>query len=123
MDRTSFEKLVSQGIDEIPAGFLEKMDNVSVVVEDYPTRLQLRKLRIQPGHTLLGLYEGIPKIHRWNYGQVLPDKITLFQKPIEHVATTPEEIPHIVADTVKHEIAHHFGMSDEEIHKAQSKRN
>lgn len=123
MDRESFEKLVSRGIDEIPDAFFQKLDNVSVVVEDYPTRLQLHKLRIKPGHTLLGLYEGIPKTSRWNYGQVLPDKITLFQKPIEQVARTSEDIPHIVADTVKHEIAHHFGMSDEEIHKAQSKRD
>lgn len=123
MDRAAFETLVSRGIDEIPTGFIEKLDNVSIVVEDYPSKLQLHTLRITPGHTLLGLYEGIPRIHRWNYGQVLPDKITLFQKPIEHIASTPADIPHIVADTVKHEIAHHFGMSDEEIHQAQSKRN
>ncbi|MEK7160748.1 MAG: metallopeptidase family protein, partial [Patescibacteria group bacterium] len=103
----------SEAIDEIPSDFLAQMKNVAVVVEDEPSQEQLEKLRLRKDTALLGLYEGVPQTRRnAAYGMVLPDKITIFKNPIELVASTPAEIKKIVQDTVRHEIAHHFG-SDE----------
>ncbi|MDD3170341.1 MAG: metallopeptidase family protein [Candidatus Paceibacterota bacterium] len=118
-----FEKLVKEGIKAIPKKFLEKLDNVDIVIEEEPTQVQLKKLRIGSGYSLFGLYEGIPKTKRWEYGQVLPDKITIFKNPIEELARSEEEIKKIVKDTVWHEIAHHFGMDEKKVREAESRRN
>ncbi|KKR33178.1 MAG: hypothetical protein UT64_C0013G0010 [Candidatus Falkowbacteria bacterium GW2011_GWF2_39_8] len=117
MDREIFEKLVEEGIDLIPKKFLDKLDNVVIVVEDEANQYQLNKVNLPAGQVLFGLYEGVPLIRRNSaYGNVLPDKITIFQKPIEAYCASEEEIREKVRDTVWHEIAHHFG-SDE--HGAQ----
>jgi len=117
-----FEKLVDEGIEAIPKRFLEKLENVDIVVEEEPTLEQLKKLKIRPSFFLFGLYEGVPKTKRWGYGQVLPDKITIFKKPIESVARSEEEVKQIVKNTVWHEIAHHFGMDEGMVRKAESRR-
>jgi len=140
MNREKFEKLVNEGIKAIPKKFLEKLDNVDIVIEEEPTPYQLRKLKARGGLILFGLYEGVPQTKRGHYGQVLPDKITIFQKPIEEFARSEEEakrtssLPHlhpatqesvieeIVKNTVWHEIAHHFGMSEREVREAESRR-
>jgi predicted Zn-dependent protease with MMP-like domain len=113
MTREAFEKLVEEGIALVPEKFLAKLDNVAVVIEDRPSAEQLRKMKVGKNYVLFGLYEGIPLISRTSaYGNVLPDKITIFQKTIEGYAETPEEVRGLVRDTVWHELAHHFG-SDE----------
>jgi len=117
-----FEELVNEGIKAIPKEFLAKLDNVDIVIENEPTSEQLEKLRIRKDSFLFGLYEGIPKIKRWGYGQVLPDKITIFKNPIEKIARSEEEIKKVVRDIVWHEIAHHFGMDEKEVRKAESRR-
>ena len=117
-----FEELVNEGIQAIPKGFLEKLENVDIVVEEEPTPEQLRKLKIRKGVFLFGLYEGVPQTKRWGYGQVLPDKITIFKNPIEKIARSDEEIKKIVRDTVWHEIAHHFGMDEKRVKEAESRR-
>ena len=125
MPRTTiekFEELVNEGIEAIPKGFLEKLDNVDIIVEETPTPEQLRKLKIRKGSFLFGLYEGVPQTKRWGYGQVLPDKITIFKNPIENVARSEKEIKEIVRDTVWHEIAHHFGMDEKRVRQAESHR-
>ena len=129
-----FEKLVNEGIKAIPKEFLEKLENVDIVVEETPVPEQLRKLKIEKGSFLFGLYEGVPQTKRWGYGQVLPDKITIFKNPIEkiargsekeakrtssllhlHPATRESVIKEIVRDTVWHEIAHHFGLDEKKL--------
>ncbi len=116
MERIEFEKLVESGLLLIPEKFRHLMKNVDIVIDDYPTQEQLRKSRIGSGRTLLGLYEGIPQTQRTtNYANVLPDKITIFQKPIEGIAQTPLAIENLVANTVWHEIAHHFGLNETEV--------
>jgi len=120
--REKFEKLVNEGIKAIPKKFLEKLDNVDIVIEDEPTPYQLRKLRTRGGLILFGLYEGVPQTKRWHYGQVLPDKITIFKKPIEKFAHSEEEIKEIVKNTVWHEIAHHFGMDEKRVREIESQR-
>lgn len=117
MRRTAFRRLVTQALEGLPAEFLEKMDNIEVVVEGLPTPDQEDSAGGDPEEGLLmGLYEGIPLTERTSsYGGVLPDRITLFQENIEAVCETPEEIIEEVRTTVLHEIAHHFGIDDDRL--------
>jgi len=112
-----------KGIQAVPQKFLDKLSNVAVVVEDEPTKEQLKHNHVRRGWTLFGLYEGIPQTARGSsYGWVLPDKITIFQKPIEEATHNQEEIKEIVKDTVWHEIAHHFGMNEGEVRTRERMR-
>ena len=122
MTEERFEKIVKEGIKAIPKRFLEKLDNVDIVIEDEPTSWQFKKLKTKNGFLIFGLYEGVPKTKRGSYGMVLPDKITIFKKPIEQIARSEEGIKEIVKNTVWHEIAHHFGFSEEGVRKAESKK-
>ncbi len=89
------------------------MENVDLVIEDWPTRDQLVGSGIDDSEWLLGLYEGIPLTDRYDYNLVLPDKITLFQKAIEAICSGEDEVIREVRDTVVHEVAHHFGIDDD----------
>lgn len=121
MDNEQFEKLVSEGIDSIGEKFLARLKNVEIVIEDDPTPAQIEKLKLH-NTVLFGLYEGVPLIHRQSYGQVLPDKITIFKNSIERVYSRPEDIKEAVKNTVWHEIAHHFGMNEAQVRKAERDR-
>jgi len=123
MKKSEFEKLVEEGIGLISEEFLVKLENVAIVVEDEPTKEQLKKMKIGNNHFLLGLYEGVPQTKRGpHYGMVLPDKITIFQKPIESVANSNDEIKQLVKNTVWHEIAHHFGNDEDRVRKAERRQ-
>jgi len=135
-----FEEMVKEGIEAIPERFLEKLDNVDIVIEDEPTPYQLSKLRARKSSIIFGLYEGVPQTKRGPYGQVLPDKITIFKKPIERVARSSvvdetsshlhasldlhlaRVIKEMVKNTVWHEIAHHFGMDEKRVREAEYQR-
>jgi len=121
MEYIEFEKLVKEGIDSIDERFLQKLKNVEIVIEDNPTFLQIEKLKLR-GALLFGLYEGIPLTKREQYGQVLPDKITIFKNQIEAVYFNPDDIKKAVKDTVWHEIAHHLGMDEKQVRTAEQKR-
>lgn len=113
MDRPRFEHLVARAVTELPDEFLSQLNNVDVVVEGRPNVVQLRKSRLGQGASLLGLYEGVPQTKRGrHYGMVLPDKITIFQGSIEARCRSEDEIMAMVRDVVRHEIAHHFGISE-----------
>ena len=113
MERERFEWLVSRAVEDLPGGFLDRLHNVDVVVEERPTPSQLVEVRLRKGQTLLGLYEGVPLTNRGRgYSIVPPDKITIFQKPIETVSSSDNDIISEVQRVVRHEIAHHFGTSD-----------
>jgi len=117
MDRSSFEKLVQHSLRRIPRRFKKKLENISVEVEDRPSSELLRDMGITSG-TLFGLYQGVPLTQReWNYGNVLPDRIVIYQRPIESAAVSPGEIDEIVLDTVMHEVGHYFGFSDDELYE------
>lgn len=122
MTQKKFEKLVREGIKSIPKRFLKKLDNVDVVIEQEPNAWQLKKLRARKSSIIFGLYEGVPQTKRGNYAQALPDKITIFKKSIEETAKSVDEIKQMVKDTVWHEIAHHFGMSETEVRRAERQR-
>ncbi len=113
MDRERFEQLVAKAVEDLPEEFLTKLHNVDVVVEDYATSAQMSKVGLGRGQTLLGLYEGVPQTRRTShYGLVPPDKITIFQKPIEAKCGHGAEITVEIQRVVRHEIAHHFGIGD-----------
>lgn len=118
MDRKRFEQLVAEAIESLPEEFLTKLENIDVVLEDQPTARQLAKARLRRGQTLLGLYEGVPLTKRGaQYGLVLPDKITIFQKPIESLHQDDANIAVEIRRVVQHEIAHHFGISDAKLNQ------
>ncbi|MDD4625075.1 MAG: metallopeptidase family protein [Candidatus Paceibacterota bacterium] len=124
MSIEEFEKIVEEGIQSIPPQFLEKMNNVEIVIEENPSPEELKELKIKKNDWLFGLYQGIPKTERLgDYSQVLPDKITIFKNPIEKAARLKEDIKEIVKDTVWHEIAHHFGLNEREVREAEKRRS
>lgn len=115
MDEKKFKQLVKEALDSLPKEFAEKLNNVAVVVEDFPTSQKLQKLRLPPWGLLFGLYEGIPQTQRGIYYSSPPDKITIYKNSIERVAKTEEQIRAQVRATVIHEIGHHFGLSDRDL--------
>jgi predicted Zn-dependent protease with MMP-like domain len=120
--RQQFLTLVDEALDTIPTNFRDAMTNVAVVVEDAPTREQLRSVGIEPPDTLLGLYEGTPLTERsWSQEKLLPDKITLFQGPIEDSSDDEDDIVVAIGETLIHEIGHYFGLSEEQIEEIEEK--
>src|SRR5439155_17777136 len=112
--RSDFEALVADALDELPEPFASHLSNVQVVVEDEPSPDQLAPLG--RGRTLFGLYHGIPQTKRGaGYQWVMPDKITIFRGPISRACATADEVRDRVSHTVVHEIAHHFGISDDRL--------
>jgi predicted Zn-dependent protease with MMP-like domain len=120
--REAFERLVEEALRDIPARFRREMKNVAVVVEDEPSPEILEDLEVEPGDTLFGLYQGTPLPERtWGFGNALPDRISIYQRPIEEECQDDEEIRDCVAETVIHEFGHYFGMSEEEIEEIEEK--
>jgi predicted Zn-dependent protease with MMP-like domain len=120
--RERFTELVEDALREIPRRFRVAMKNVAVVVEDHPSPALLEEMEVEPGGTLLGLYQGVPLPERsWSYGNSLPDRISIYQGPIEEACEDEEEIRDCVAETVIHEFGHYFGMSEEEIEEIEEK--
>jgi len=105
-----FARLVARALDELPAEFRERMRNIEIVVDDEPSPEQMRG-----GAELLGLYEGVPLTDRGAMEPYLPDRISIFRGPIERMSASPRRQADIVRDTVVHEIAHHFGISDKRL--------
>jgi predicted Zn-dependent protease with MMP-like domain len=116
LSETEFEELVVAALDTLPEDLLTLMNNIEVTIERSPSRQQMRRVGLRSG-TLLGLYEGIPLTARnsSSYSLVVPDKITIFQRPIESICSTHEEIVTQVRKTVVHEVAHHFGIGEERL--------
>lgn len=103
-----FEGLVADALDSIPPDLGRLMSNCVVLVEDDPPA----------GQRLLGLYEGVPLTHRDSgYAGLLPDRITIYRRPILAICRTPEEVVQEVRVTVIHEVGHHFGIDDERLHE------
>ena len=116
LSRSRFEALVAQALNDLPDEFQDKMHNVDLVIADWPTRGELRRAGLRRGDMLFGLYQGVPLTKRTTgYGLVLPDKITIYQGPIEAVCRTPRQIRHKVLQVVLHELGHHFGIPEERL--------
>lgn len=114
--RYRFERLVRQALDDLPADIQEMLENVAVVVLDEPDAYQRQDLRLRSGETLYGLYQGIPRTQRDSgYNLVAPDRISIFQGPIERACATPAAMQEQVRITVLHELAHHLGFDEARI--------
>jgi predicted Zn-dependent protease with MMP-like domain len=123
MNRDRFEQLVASAVESLPEEFRTRLENITITVEDSPTPEQLSKMRSKRGYTLLGLYEGIPLTKRTHsYGMAVPDKITIFQKPIESKCRDDDEITAEIKRVVQHEIAHHFGIGDAKLREIELSR-
>lgn len=122
MDPISFEKLVQNSLRRLPRRFKNKIRNISIEIEDNPSPDVLREMGIKGG-SLFGLYQGVPLTEReWNFGNMLPDRISIYQKPIEQAARSPEEMEEIVLETVMHEVGHYFGFDDEELYEIEDEK-
>ena len=116
VDRQRFEELVSEALEGLPPRFAERLSNIDVEVRDWPSADEMRAARVPPGSLLLGLYRGVPQTRRGQgYNMALPDHIFIYQRPIERVCRSDDEVRERVRRTVVHEIAHHFGWSDAEL--------
>ena len=116
--RRRFRRLVEQALERLPDEFQARLQNVAVVIEDWPSRALLRDLDVPEDELLFGLYEGLP-LTEWGRDDMvrIPDRIRIFQGPIEEACATDEEIVAEVRTTVLHEVGHHFGLSDEDLNR------
>ena len=122
MTRAEFERLVSEAVLLIPKRFRREMTNLAIVVEDEPSLELLREMEIEPPDSLYGLYQGTPLPERsWPFGNHLPDRITLFQKPIEEDCEDDDDIRAVIGETLIHEVGHYFGLSEEEIEEIEER--
>jgi predicted Zn-dependent protease with MMP-like domain len=122
MTREAFERAVSGALATIPRRFREAMANLVIVVEDEPSPDLLEDMEIEPPDTLFGLYQGIPLTERrWDYGNALPDRILIFQRPHEREAEDEDDLIVSIAETLIHEIGHYFGLSEEAIEEIEEK--
>jgi len=116
MTREKFERLVVEAITLIPKRFRREMKNLALVVEDEPSIALLQEMEIVPPDSLYGLYQGTPLPERnWGFGNALPDRITLYQRPIEEDCDDEDDIRAVIGETLIHEVGHYFGLSEEEI--------
>jgi predicted Zn-dependent protease with MMP-like domain len=119
MEQERFNQLVVEAVEGLPEPFLEKLSNVDIQVRDLASPAELRAARVPPGATLLGVYHGVPQTRRsQSYGMVLPDRIFIYQRPIERLCRNDDEVREKVRKVVLHEIGHHFGMSEEMLREA-----
>ena len=122
MTRDEFRRLVTEAITLIPKRFRREMRNLALVVEDEPDAALLEEMEIEPPDSLYGLYQGTPLPERtWDYGNSLPDRITLYQRPIEEDCEDEDEIRAVIGETLIHEVGHYFGLSEEEIEEIEEK--
>ena len=123
MTRHAFEKLVAEAVTLIPARFRREMKNLALVVEDEPAAQLLEEMDIEPPDSLYGLYHGTPLTERqWDFGNHLPDRITIYQRPIEEDCEGDEdEIRAVIGETLIHEVGHYFGLSEEEIEEIEER--
>ena len=121
MDRGTFESLVTKAVDNLPEVYRQKIDNIAFIVEDLPSPEQRVKLELANNQTLFGLYEGVPLPQRQGSLKVMPDKITIYQLPIQYSVNDLPGLYDQVARTIWHEVAHYFGLDHQMIDKLNNK--
>jgi predicted Zn-dependent protease with MMP-like domain len=122
MTRAAFQELVDEAYEAIPASFRRRLKNVAIVVEAVPEPELLAEMGIDPPDTLFGLYQGTPLTERdWAFGNQLPDRIVIYQQPIEEVSETDDDVYSAIAETLIHEAGHYFGLSEDEIEEIEER--
>ena len=120
MNRDEFARLADEAVALIPKHFRDAMTNLAIVIEDAPSPALLDEMEIAPPDTLYGLYSGTPVTERrWDDGNRLPDRITLYRGPIEEDADDRDDVRVIIAETLLHEVGHYFGLSEDEIEEIE----
>lgn len=117
----NFERLVEAAIERVPHDFKARLKNVAFLVKDEPTEAQKKGLGLAAGQTLFGLYEGVPLPQRGGSSKVLPDKITIYKKPLLAASTSRADLADKIGRTVWHEVAHYFGLDHQRIWELESK--
>lgn len=113
IDRDAFEALMHDAVDALPRSFRERIENLTFAVQDYADPSDFGLTGTSRGGTLLGVYRGVPLTHRTSgYNLTMPDTIVIFQGPLQRMARDADHLAELVAHTVRHEVAHHFGISD-----------
>ncbi len=121
MDREEFESVVQEAFDQLPREIISQIENVHIVVEDYPDDATVLKMKLSSKFVLLGLYEGIPLSKRGQYygsSAVVPDKVTLFRKNIEAVSGSRETVREKIREVLIHELGHYYGMNEQQVRDA-----
>jgi predicted Zn-dependent protease with MMP-like domain len=114
MERKAFESLVHEALQDLPQQFKDKLANIAIIVEDYPSDELLDRMEVPEDETLFGLFEGVPLTERGHFDAPLyPDRVWIFQGPIEEACNSLQEIKEEVRITVAHELAHFFGFDDD----------
>ena len=122
MTRARFERLVVEAVALIPKRFRREIKNLALVVEDEPAPHLLEEMEVEPPDSLYGLYQGTPLTDRgWGYGNHLPDRITIYQRPIEEDCDDEDEVRAVIGETLIHEVGHYFGLSEAEIEEIEEK--
>ncbi len=119
ISETEFRKIVTEAIDAVPEPYAARLNNVAFIVEDLPSKSQRAKLGLGAHDLLFGLYEGVPLPQRQGATKLLPDKITIFKKPLEQVSHNPADLTERIRHTVWHEVAHYFGLDHDRIYELE----
>lgn len=114
-----FKKIVAEAIDGIPPPYIDRLQNVAFIIEDVPTPPQSKKLGLRCNDLLFGLYEGVPLPRRLGTTKLLPDKITLFKKPLQMISKNKRDLATQVKHTIWHEVAHYYGLDHTRIHELE----
>lgn len=127
MPISEFEKLIEEGFNRLPEWVRERIKNVALLVEDEPSEEIRKSEKLEDDETLLGYYHGTPlSVRGENYGvgMTLPDTITLYRRPIEEAALEDgKDVRDVVAETIWHEFAHHFGMNEGEVREREETKS
>ncbi len=116
-----FEAIVAKALDEIPPPYIDRLQNVAFIIEDEPTPAQAKQLGLRCQDLLFGLYEGVPLPGRMGTTKLLPDKITLFRKPLLFVSSNVGELTQNIKNTIWHEVAHYYGLDHKRIHELEGR--
>jgi predicted Zn-dependent protease with MMP-like domain len=116
VDEEGFYDLVAEALESIPQQFHERLENVELVVEDFPSWNTMRLAKVRSKWNLLGFYHGVPLTERTSgYNLITPDKISIYRRPIEAQVNTTAELRALVHRVVRHEVAHYFGIDDDRL--------
>jgi len=120
MSDAEFDAIISEAMDTLPQKYIARLKNVLITYEDEPSPQQREKLKLACNQTLFGLYEGIPLPQRGNgYNLVVPDRITIFKRPIMYASASLQDFKEQVRHTLWHEIAHYYGLDHKRIHELE----
>ncbi len=119
VSQKEFEAIINKAVASLPKPYVDHLANIAFIVEDEPSPAQRQKLMLRQDQTLFGLYEGVPLAARQGTTKLLPDKITLFKRPLEQASNSLAELRSRISRTVWHEVAHYYGLDHERIHELE----